>query len=106
MMEELNTLYAQQKNIRTLDKTSSDKKVLSILKEKYLSKYGYSRLDNSTKRKISLDKAMKNEGELEVLRYIVVLREYMKNEPDTFQKLDKDIKYIQKHRKKKLDVHP
>jgi len=84
------------KNMSTPGKTPSNKKVLPKLKEGYLSKYGYSFSKNDTKRETSLRKAMKNEGDLEVLRRVVLLRTYMKNEPLKFQKLDKDVKYIQK----------
>ena len=87
------------KNMGAPGKTPSSKKVLPKLKEDYLSKYGYSLSKNAIKREASLRKAMKNEGDLEVLRRVVVLRTYMKNEPSKFRKLDKDVKYIQKLRK-------
>ena len=88
------------KNVGAPGKTPESKKVLPKLKEGYLGKYGYRLANNDTKRKASLHEAMKNEGDLEVLRRVVVLRTYMKNEPLKFKKLDKDVKYIQKIREK------
>lgn len=88
------------KDMRPPGKTPLNKKVLPKLKEGYLGKYGYSLSNSSTKREESLLKAMKKEGELEVLRHVVVLRTYMKNEPLKFNKLDKDVKFIQKIRDK------
>ena len=88
------------KNMGASGKTPERKKVLPKLKEGYLGKYGYSLSNNYKKREASLQKAMKNEGDLEVLRHLVVLRTYMKNEPLKFSKLDKDVKYIQNIRDK------
>jgi len=84
------------KNKGVKGKTPSSKKVLPKLKEGLLEKYGYKMANSKEKREKALSKAMEVEGELPVLRRVVVLRTYLKNEPLKFKKLDKDVKYIQK----------
>jgi len=79
-------------------KTPKNRKVLPKLKKGELTEYGYHLKNSAEKREKSLRKAMKNEGNLEVLRRVVVLRTYMKNEPAKFKKLNKDVEYIQKIR--------
>jgi hypothetical protein len=81
-------------------KTPANKKVLPKLKEGMLTEYGYKLANNAEKRKTSLKKAIKNEGSLPVLRRVVVLRTYDKNDPKLFSKLDKDVKFIQTLREK------
>jgi len=70
------------------------------LKEGLLEKYGYKLLKNAQTRERALEKAIRGEGSLLVLRRVVVLRTYQKNNPSMFRKLDKDVKYIQKVREK------
>jgi len=81
-------------------KTPKSKKVLPKLKEGLLEKYGYKLSKSFEKRKVALRKAMKNEGNVPVLRRVVVLRTYNKNEPKLFKKLNRDVEFIQEVRAK------
>ena len=81
-------------------KTPESRKVLPKLKKRELSKYGYDLNKNINNRKTSLKKSVKNYGSLPVLRKLVVLRTYSKNEPKYYKKYDHDVKFIQELRKK------
>jgi hypothetical protein len=76
-------------------KTPKNKRVLPKLKKGELTEYGYHLKNSSEKRERSLRKAMKNEGDLTVLRRVVVLRTYMKANPTYYKKLNKDVEFIQ-----------
>lgn len=61
-----------------------------------LSKYGYSLAENHENRIKSLKKAIKENSELKILRHLNAIRTLMKSNPKYYNKLDKDMKWIQK----------
>lgn len=61
-----------------------------------LSKYGYSLAESHERRVTSLKKAIKSNSELKILRHINALRTLLKSSPKLYNKLDKDMKWIQK----------
>lgn len=61
-----------------------------------LSKYGYSLSESHERRVKSLKKAIKENSELKILRHINALRTLLKSNPKLYNKLDKDMKWIQK----------
>ena len=66
-----------------------------------LSKHGYSLADNHEKRVAALKKAIKANGELKVLRHLNAIRTLSKSNYSLYNKLDKDMKWIQKDYAKK-----
>jgi hypothetical protein len=62
-----------------------------------LSNYGYSLKDAHEKRIKAIIKSMKENSELKILRHINALRTLQKFHKILFNKLDKDMKWIQKH---------
>ena len=61
-----------------------------------LSKYGYSLSNNHENRIKTLKKAIKENSELKILRHINALRTLFKSNQKMYNKLDKDLKWIQK----------
>ncbi len=61
-----------------------------------LSDYGYSLHDSHDMRIKALKKAMKHHNELKILRHINALRTLFKSNEKYYNKLDKDLKWIQK----------
>lgn len=66
-----------------------------------LSKYGYSLDDSHENRVKSLKKALKENSELKVLRHVNALRTLQKSNEKLYNKLDKDLKWIQSDYQKK-----
>jgi hypothetical protein len=65
-----------------------------------LSDYGYSLHDTHEERIKALKRAMKHNKELKILRHINALRTLNKRNNTNYNKLDKDLKWIQKDYKK------
>jgi len=65
-----------------------------------LSNYGYILTENHERRVKSLKKAIKFNSELKILRHLNALRTLHKSNPKLYNKLDKDLKWIQKDYKK------
>jgi hypothetical protein len=65
-----------------------------------LSNYGYSLHDSHEERIKALKKAIKHNNELKILRHINALRTLNKSNKINYNKLDKDLKWIQKDYKK------
>jgi hypothetical protein len=65
-----------------------------------LSDYGYSLKDSHDIRIKALKKAIKHNNELKILRHINALRTLFKSNEKYYNKLDKDLKWIQKDYKK------
>jgi hypothetical protein len=65
-----------------------------------LSNYGYILTENHERRVNSLKKAIKFNSELKILRHLNALRTLHKSNPKLYNKLDKDLKWIQKNYKK------
>ncbi len=61
-----------------------------------LSNYGYSLSDTHDIRVKALKKAIKHNSELKILRHINALRTLNKSNKTNYNKLDKDLKWIQK----------
>jgi len=82
------------------DKGKPGKGPKLIIMPKYdiglLSNYGYSLKDSHDKRVKSLKKAIKENSELKILRHINALRTLQKSNEKIYNKLDKDMKWIQK----------
>jgi hypothetical protein len=77
---------------------------LDILPEKdigILSNYGYSLHDTHEERVKALKRAMKHNKELKILRHVNALRTLFKSNEKYYNKLDKDLKWIQSHYEKK-----
>lgn len=72
------------------------KELLIILKKGSLSKYGYKLKNSFEKRKKAILYALFRYGSLVVLKKLVILRTLMKNKESLFNKLDKDVKFVQK----------
>lgn len=66
------------------------------LKKGELTKYGYHITGLQKKRRMALDMAIAEYSPISVLRKIVILRTFNKNNPKKFEKLDNDVKYIQR----------
>jgi len=66
----------------------------------HLRKYGYSVANTVAKRRRSLSKAGREEGELAVIRRLNLLRNYQAT-PDVKEKMSKDIKWLSKKRNSK-----
>lgn len=65
-----------------------------------LTKYGYSLHDSHDMRVKALKKAITHNNELKILRHVNVLRTLFKSNEKYYNKLDKDLKWIQKDYKK------
>ncbi len=65
-----------------------------------LSKYGYSLTHSHKDRIKSIKKAIKENSELKILRHINALRTLQKSNEKNYNKLDKDLKWIDKDYKK------
>ncbi len=65
-----------------------------------LSNYGYSLKDSHDIRVKALKKAIKQNDELKILRHVNALRTLFKSNEKYYNKLDKDLKWIQKDYKK------
>jgi len=72
------------------------KKLFEVKDKGFLSKKGYSLKKSDNERKLSLRKASKEKGTLNVLRHLNAIRTLQKSNPDNYKKLYKDVKYIQK----------
>ena len=68
-----------------------------------LSKYGYSLNESHEKRVSALKKAIKDNSELKVLRHVNALRTYQKSNEKYYNKLDKDMKWLQKDYSKRTE---
>jgi hypothetical protein len=66
-----------------------------------LSNYGYSLSDSHETRVKALKKALKENSELKILRHINALRTLHKSSEKYYNKLDKDLKWIQNDYSKK-----
>ncbi len=64
-----------------------------------LSDYGYSLKSSHEDRVKAIKKSMKDHNELKILRHINALRTLQKSNEKLYNKLDKDMKWIQKHYK-------
>jgi hypothetical protein len=85
-----------------MSKTSKGPKLDILPKEDIgiLSDYGYSLHDSHDERIKALKKAIKHNNELKILRHVNALRTLNKSNKTNYNKLDKDLKWIQKDYKK------
>lgn len=70
-------------------------KLYEVTKPQLLRSYGYSTDESYEDRKISLKRAMTHEDPLEVLRHLNAIRTLQRANPEIYNKMDKDMKYIQ-----------
>lgn len=82
-------------------KINKSKKLFEIKDKGFLRKNGYSLKKTSKERKKSLRRASKEKGMLPVLRHLNAIRTLQKNNTDNFEKLDQDVKFVQKEYKNK-----
>jgi len=83
--------------------TKSKKKVLikiPIEDEGLLSDYGYSLKNNHENRIEAIKKSMKDNNLLKILRHLNALRTLQKSHEKLCNKLDKDLKWVQKEYQK------
>ena len=64
--------------------------------EGLLGNYGYELKFSHEKRTKAINKSIKSNGKLKVLKYLVALRTLNKSNQRYFNKFDKDVKYVQK----------
>jgi hypothetical protein len=74
------------------------KKLINIPEEDIglLSKYGYELKNSHEKRVVALKKAIKENSELKILRHVNAIRTLQKSNEKLYNKLDKDMKWLQK----------
>jgi hypothetical protein len=84
----------------SVGKIGNDKKLFEIKDKGFLTKNGYSLKKSTNDRKKSLRRASKEKGMLPVLRHLNAIRTLQKNNTTNFNKLDKDVKFVQKEYRK------
>ncbi len=95
------TVHVKAKCIKDQGKSGKGPK-LGILPAKdigILSDYGYSLHDTHIIRVKALKKAIKHNNELKILRHVNALRTLFKSNEKYYNKLDKDLKWIQNNYK-------
>lgn len=95
--------------VRKLSKSSNSKigkgkKLFEIKDKGFLTKNGYSLKKSTEQRKKSLRRSSKEKGMLPVLRHLNAIRTLQKNNPKNFNKLDKDVKFVQKEYRKEKEI--
>ena len=75
-------------------------KLFEIKDKGFLTKNGYSLKKSTNDRKKSLKRASKEKGMLPVLRHLNAIRTLQKNNTKNFNKLDKDVIFVQKEYRK------
>jgi hypothetical protein len=91
--------------IKDQGKIGKGKKLFEIKDKGFLTKNGYSLKKSSDERKKSLRRASKEKGMLPVLRHLNAIRTLQKNNTDNFNKLDKDVKFVQKEYRKDKKIN-
>jgi len=86
--------------IKDLGKIGKGKKLFEIKDKGLLTNKGYSLKKSTEERKKSLRRASKEKGILPVLRHLNAIRTLQKNNVTNFNKLDKDVKFVQKEYRK------
>ena len=81
-------------------KPGKGEKLFTITNPSLLRKYGYTTKESREKRETSLKKAMNRENPLEVLRHLNAVRTVNKSKEDVFNKMNSDMKYVQREYKK------
>ncbi len=97
------TVHVKPECIKDQGKTGKGPKLDILPKEDtgVLSDYGYSLKETYEERIKALKRAMKHNKELKILRHINALRTLFKSNEKYYNKLDKDLKWIQSEYKKK-----
>jgi hypothetical protein len=93
-----------KKSSKKRDKSIRDVKLIVIPPEDegLLGKYGYTLKDSHENRIKSLKKAFKNNSHLKILRHLNAIRTLQKSNEKNYNKLDKDMKWLQTYYKKFL----
>lgn len=90
----------KRRSSKHVGKNSKGNKLFEIKDKGFLTKNGYSLKKSINDRKKSLRRASKEKGMLPVLRHLNAIRTLQKNNPINFNKLDKDVKFVQKEYRK------
>jgi hypothetical protein len=85
--------------INDLGQKGKGKKLFEVKDNGFLRKNGYSLKKSLKERKQSLRRASREKGMLSVLRHLNAIRILQKSNVENFNKLDKDVKFIQKEYK-------
>lgn len=91
--------------IKDQGKIGKGRKLFEIKDKGFLTKNGYSLKKSSDERKKSLRRASEEKGMLSVLRHLNAIRTLQKNNHDNFNKLDKDVKFVQKEYRKDKKIN-
>ena len=85
-------------------KTGKGPKLITIPSEDkgILGKYGYTLKDSHENRIKSLKKALKENPHLKILRHLNAIRTLQKSNIKNYNKLDKDMKWLQEYYKKTI----
>ena len=88
----------QPKCVKDMGKPGKGPQLFKISKkdEGLLGNFGYELKISHDKRVKAIKKSIKENGELKVLRYLNAIRTLNKSNEKYFNKLDKDVKWIQK----------
>ena len=89
-----------QKDEEDKGKKGKGKKLFEIKDEGFLRENGYSLKNSKEKRHNSLREASKEKGMLKVLQHLNAIRTLQKSNIENYNKLDKDVKYLQKEYRK------
>jgi len=90
----------KSKSKSSYGRIGTGKKLFEIKDKGFLTKNGYSLKKSTEERKKSLRRASKEKGMLPVLRHLNAIRTLQKNNLLNFNKLDKDVKFVQKEYRK------
>lgn len=86
--------------ITDVGKPGKGVKLFEVTKPNLLRNYGYTTDKPMDERKSSLKRAMSRENPLEVLRHLNAIRTLNKPRREIYDKMDKDMKYVQKEYKR------
>ena len=86
--------------IKDVGKPGKGEKLFEVTKPNLLRNYGYSTKKTSDQRKQSLKRAMSKEKPLEVLKHLNAIRTLNKPRREIYNKMDNDMKYVQKEYKR------
>ena len=99
-VRKLSKVKKSKKSKSSHGRIGEGRKLFEIKDKGFLTKNGYSLKKSTEQRKKSLRRASKEKGMLPVLRHLNAIRTLQKNNPNNFNKLDKDVKFVQKEYRK------
>lgn len=87
--------YVSPSCIKDQGRKGRGAQILPKVEPGLLTKYGYSLSKKADIRRKALDKAIKKEGKLKILRRTVYIRTLNKSKPLVYNKLNADVKHLQ-----------